>query len=593
VQRILRITSNSYRVNEASFGVRTAFFVIVALVLCSATAQAAAPLETVALSGTAAPGTPNGVTFSHFPTQPVTQGFVPPSISAQGQVDFFGNLAGPNVSFDANDLGLWSGTPGNVSLVARINTLVGPGAGTSYAGFVLPGSLYNPLMPVPINANNQLLYDAFLTGNGVNFQNDEGLWYGSATAPTNIAREGNTPTGFPSSDTYMGGMYQTFTAPLINNAGHVAYLATLAGAQPAIFVGDPSALQIVAQPGQPAPGTPSGVTFSPYSNNGSILFSPAALGANDRVTFAAALSGPGGNFYNSWGIWTGTPGNVLLVARGGDQAPGLPSGTFFGSSTIGIPPFTNIEANGAGQVAFGSVAVTQSLSYNGSGLWAGTPGHLALVAAGGAQAPGMASGVTFNLDAFTSTIYSGPYFGGVVENAQGELAFAARADGTQHDGLWVGTAGHLNLIAQSGQQAPGVGSGLTFLSVESPSYLPTLGMNSAGQVAFVAELSDQSTGIWGTDRNGQLREVIHVGDTVQIAPGDFRSVTGLSFLGGSGNDDGRANGLSDNGQVTFYASFADGSSGIFVSNALTVPEPSTLILAALGGLALLAYRHRR
>ncbi len=218
------------------------------------------------------------------------------------------------------------------------------------------------------------------------------------------------------------------------------------------------------------------------------------------------------------------------MAHGGDQAPGLPAGTIFASPNISTPSFSYFEANGAGQVAFASTAITQSLSYNGSGLWAGTAGNLALVAAGGAQAPGMASGVTFSLDAFaTSPVYG--TFGGVAENASGLLAFAARVGGlTSRDGLWIGTAGHLNLIAQTGQQAPGVGNGLTFSAVESPvpTYVPTLAMNSAGQVAFVAQLTDQSTGIWGTNRSGQLRKVIHTGDNVQ---GDCATLGNMAYFG--------------------------------------------------------------
>ncbi len=190
MQRNPRKSANSYCHNSILNRAGTTFLLVVGVMLSNATAQAAAPLATVALSGTAAPGTPSGVTFSHFPLQFVTQGYVPPSISAQGQVNFYGNLAGPNVIFDANDLGLWSGTPGNVSLVARINNLLGPAGGTSFASFVPSSPFDAPLIPVPINANNQLVFDAFLVGSNVTFQNDEGLWYGSATSSANIARRG-------------------------------------------------------------------------------------------------------------------------------------------------------------------------------------------------------------------------------------------------------------------------------------------------------------------------------------------------------------------------------------------------------------------
>ena len=120
-----------------------------------------------------------------------------------------------------------------------------------------------------------------------------------------------------------------------------------------------------------------------------------------------------------------------------------------------------------------------------------------------------------------------------------------------------------------------------------------MALNTAGQLAFLSILTDGSTGIWGTDLGGNLREVVHSGDILQLAPGDARTVIGLSFLGGSGNSDGRPSGFSDNGQVTFWASFADGSSGIFVSNALTVPEPATSTLACLGLVLLVGTAWRR
>ncbi len=110
-----------------------------------------------------------------------------------------------------------------------------------------------------------------------------------------------------------------------------------------------------------------------------------------------------------------------------------------------------------------------------------------------------------------------------------------------------------------------------------------LAINSTGQIAFSANTTDGLGGIWGTDLAGHLRSVVHSGDTIQIAPGDFRVVAVLSFLGGTGNADGRASGLSDNGDVAFWAGFTDGTSGMFVSDALTVPEPAALTLLAMGG----------
>ena len=66
--------------------------------------------------------------------------------------------------------------------------------------------------------------------------------------------------------------------------------------------------------------------------------------------------------------------------------------------------------------------------------------------------------------------------------------------------------------------------------------------------------------------------------------GFSKTLASLSFTGGSGNEDGLPSGFNERGQVAFYATFTDGSSGVFVSNVVAVPEPTALLLmvGALG-----------
>ena len=58
-----------------------------------------------------------------------------------------------------------------------------------------------------------------------------------------------------------------------------------------------------------------------------------------------------------------------------------------------------------------------------------------------------------------------------------------------------------------------------------------------------------------------------------MAPGDFRTVNSLGFTANTGNGDGRPSGFNDLGQLGFFASFTDGSQGIFVSNLVAIPDP--------------------
>ena len=75
---------------------------------------------------------------------------------------------------------------------------------------------------------------------------------------------------------------------------------------------------LVAREGDPAPGAGDGVVFEN-------LFAPSINNANE-VLFAAVLSGTGVASDNKDGIWTGPPGNLQLLARDGDPAPGLAEG---------------------------------------------------------------------------------------------------------------------------------------------------------------------------------------------------------------------------------------------------------------------------
>ena len=59
------------------------------------------------------------------------------------------------------------------------------------------------------------------------------------------------------------------------------------------------------------------------------------------------------------------------------------------------------------------------------------------------------------------------------------------------------------------------------------------------------------------------------------------------------NSDGRTSGLNNLRQLAFRAQFTDGSSGLFVSNRVAIPEPSSLLLAALAAAGLLWRRRVR
>jgi hypothetical protein len=566
------------------------FAAVCVLLAMASILRAATPVETIAITGTHAPDVPSGITFSAFAA--TTSGFtpsvtppVPPSINAAGEVAFYGYLAGIGVT-TTNSVGIWTGKSGDAHLTAlESDNVAGLGAGVNFLSFD-PSSSGAPNIqpPIPLNAGAQIAVSADLSGIGISTLNDEMMWSGSSSGLNQFVQE--SPTGFHASSS----VNPTFgNAPFLNDAGDIGF-----SDQSGLWLDHAGAVQAIARSGQHAPGVPLGTYFttSAYPPN----FASSAMNATGAIAFLGALQGSGVTSSNQFGIWAGEPGDVRLVVREGDTPPGIsvPMTHVAFLPQLSATPFSSADMNSDGTVVFAAYAPPVT------GIWSGDASGLHLVVADGQQAPGLASGDVFDRDAFAIQ------FGGLAPpllNAQGALAFQALVSGpditaANNAAIFSGLPGSFALIAQTGTQAPGTPVGTTFLQLGlsasvayGPSYLD-VGLNGRGQVAFKAQLSDGTYGLWGTDLAGHLREVVRQGDMLQVAPGDNRTVSGVIFLGGSGNSDGRASGLSDNGQIAFWASFTDGSSGIFVSNALTVPEPATLPLAAIAVVVVAGLRRR-
>lgn len=93
--------------------------------------------------------------------------------------------------------------------------------------------------------------------------------------------------------------------------------------------------------------------------------------------------------------------------------------------------------------------------------------------------------------------------------------------------------------------------------------------------------------------------IARVGDELDVSddPGlrDYRTIRELNLIRSSTNDAGNYSGFNDLKQIAFRAEFTDGTSGIFVSNLVAVPEPCALalIITALAATAHFASRRER
>lgn len=544
-----------------------------ALSAAPAVAEADPVFSTVALSGRRAPGIEPAVTYG---------GFVRLGINQQGQVVFEGALSGPGVS-DGNDRGIWVGEAGNLVLVAREGDNL-PGTDldeqvqfrerdeylmNADGEVVLEEDRFRrgvqfreldtaPSVLLNLNDDGQVAFSGTIRGNGINARNDSGIWAGTPDAIQSVARTGDAATGAPAGVEYSELQTVPSVLLLINRLGQVAYHARLRGPG----VDDNSSRGLWA-------GSPGNMVLvarggdpAPGTPDGVYFDSQPIVGFvfNDAgtVAFQGRLAGPGVTPANELGIWAGRPGAIELVVRQQSPAPG-------GRENWQIIDLSTPVINEAGQLAFaGQLAGPGIGSLNRGAVWVGPPEQLKIAVQTGSPAPGCGASVVF---------YS---FDDPVINATGAIALRAHLAGEgvvsaqggdvpNNEGIWAGPAGSLGLVARTGETAPGTSGDTRF-----ESFGPALVLNAGGEVAFRAELvgpevmERNDRGIWA-GRPGAVQLVVREGDTIEVAPGDERIIEVLSFGGISGGQDGRNTSFNDAGQLVFSAYFRDGTRGVFIA----------------------------
>ncbi len=166
-------------------------------------------------------------------------------------------------------------------------------------------------------------------------------------------------------------------------------------------------------------------------------------------------------------------------------------------------------------------------------------------------------------------------------NDVGQMAFQGRLNSNSNShGIWSeGGGSGLALVARAGEVAPGTSD--TFSHLGFPVF------NDAGQTAFSGGLRDSAyitDGIWAEDQAGVLTLIARAGELLDVDDGpgtDFRTIRDLNFSDGTDSQTGRPSSFNNLGQLAFRASFTDGTSGVFISNLVAIPEPSTCVLLAM------------
>ncbi|MFM7298266.1 MAG: choice-of-anchor tandem repeat NxxGxxAF-containing protein [Planctomycetota bacterium] len=289
--------------------------------------------------GDPAPGTVGATLSSSFGSLSQQQS----GINALGQSWFFSNLTGGDVSGTTNNLALYHGTPGNLTMVLRKGA-TGPN------GEVVSGVMSGFIGQT--NASGQLYYDvSFTTGTGspaVSATNNSAIWlYTPGAGSVEIVREGDVCTDYPTC-VYLNGTGTSapfsFASSNFLNSGKAMSATNLSGAgvtstdnDTALVLFSATTDKVLVREGDAAPGLP-GITLGVFNN------SNALINESETICFTSLLMGPV-TTADDTAMFTGTPGNFRMVMREGDLGPGT-------TWAFGSPLGQSTLMNGAGQILF-------------------------------------------------------------------------------------------------------------------------------------------------------------------------------------------------------------------------------------------------
>jgi hypothetical protein len=531
------------------------------------------------------------------------------------------SIAAPTVSFE--------------TVVLTGQDALGPNTDARFAG----------LTPLHLGDGGHVAFRGSMNGTAIpETEHSGGIWAGLPGDFRNVMRGGVILPGVDGK--YYGGHAIT------NSQGDVAIAANLDPSvgyhrDHVLWTGTPDSLQVIARESDHAPGTPPATVFG----NGNRLWTESTFqiidfDENSRITFESIFVEQGQSF--PYGIWSGTPGDVQLIARTGSQAPGLPSGIAYqrvrsyemsgdnyafsawlqgpkvnpltdvaiwtgrsdserlvvregdfipGSRTVAFGMLmSDAQLNDQGDVLFQAQLVGQGIRpSNDFSFWLSGPTEPRLLFQEGMAIPSFP-----NLRFTDLSVQPGP---------DDQYVVMARFSGegvmdTNNSAIFVGTPDGLRMIAREGMQAPGAEAGVLFgdmIFVRTP-------FTPSGQLAFSniltgAGVSPTNDGAYYiADTDGVPYLVVREGNLLDIGNGQSKRV---SFLNELGVTEGTFN---SQGELFFEARFSDGE-GLFLSELVPqppmeppigaevgklVPEPSSYLLAATAvGLMVVVVLSRR
>src|SRR5258708_17583950 len=353
----------------------------------------------------------------------------------------------------------------------------------------------------PVNNRGQVVFYASVARAKV----AEGIFLATASGVVKAAAVGDAVRG--------GGVVSEFARhrlPALNDAGKVAFGATIAGARASegIFLVADGRLKVIALTGSDAPGVPNG-TF--------MEFDAPALNNRDQIVFVGTVRRGRETLQV---LYLYSDGMLRKLVAGGDPTPR--GGTF---DRFGLPAINN-----KGAVVFPAVIERGAVL---GGIFVVGTSELRLVVGAGELGPGGAMLVRFSERAAIDDDDNVAFVAHLGSNAASEAVVVANASG-------------LTQLAVSGEAAPGGGRFAAF----GP--WPNFGRNAT--IAFVAAVDDGPgpLGIY-IGNPGAIRRVAMVGD--RLASGGVLPAFALNSVTSAGS----------NGGLTFatMTNPEDGQNGIY------------------------------
>lgn len=355
--------------------------------------------------------------------------------------------------------------------------------------------------------------------------------------------------------------------------------------------------QLLFREGDPVPGLP-GATFTFGIQNVSF--------GRGKVFFEATLDDPGGD---PQALFYGEPGDLMLVARVGEPAPGRPGEdfadfldsslatndfgvvTFLARTTVGAiglwigPPDAVVLRAFEGEPAFGTSEVISDLSALRPMSLTATTQQAVLVGLSGAvdaiftdvpQSPRLAVETIFGQTSDGTSIQGD--IDGMSVSPSGLVA--ATTDAPLGSDLLVAERrvgpGQVELVrvGEGNEQAPGLPG------VQFSDFLGDPIINQFEQVAFWARLegpgidSSNDDSFWIYDPELGLEIVAREGSTVDLL-GDVRTLASLSASFRGSLQDGWQRPFNGRGELVYQAVFTDSSAALVVSQ---VESPQILFI---------------